>query len=52
MNYVNYLDKHIKESFNDNTVGIVICKKENEFIIEYCTDPRIFTTTYELEKKI
>ena len=52
MNYVNYVDKHIKESFNDKTIGIVICKKENEFVMEYCTDPRIFTTTYELERNI
>ena len=49
--YINYVDKHIKEAFNDNTVGVVICKKENEFVMEYCTDPRIFTTTYELEKQ-
>ena len=52
MNYVNYVDKHIKEPFNDKTIGIVICKKENEFVMEYCTDPRIFTTTYELERSI
>ncbi len=46
--YINYVNKHIKEPFNDNTVGVIICKKENKFIMEYCTDDRIFTTTYEL----
>ena len=49
MKYINYVDKHIKEQFNDKTVGIIICKKENKFVMEYCTDHRIFTTTYELE---
>ena len=45
---VNYVDKNIKEPFNDKTVGVIICKKENKFVLEYCTDSRIFTTTYEL----
>ncbi len=48
MKYINYVDKHIKELFNDKTVGVVICKKENKFVMEYCTDHRIFTTTYEV----
>ena len=28
--YINYVDKNIKEVFNDKTVGVVICKKENK----------------------
>ena len=46
--YINYVDKNIKEPFNDKTVGVIICKKENKFVLEYCTDSRIFTTIYEL----
>ena len=46
--YINYVDKNIKEPSNDKTVGVIICKKENKFILEYCTDTRIFTTTYEI----
>ena len=45
--YINYVDKNIKETFNDNTVGVIICKKENRYVMEYCTDDRIFTTTYQ-----
>ena len=52
MSYVNYVDKHIKEPFNDKTIGVVICKKEDKFVLEYCTAPKIFTTTYELERSI
>ena len=47
MKYINYVDKNIKEPFNDKTVGVIICKKENKYVMEYCTDSRIFTTTYE-----
>ena len=46
--YINYVDKNIKELFNDKTVGVVICKKENRFIMEYCSDDKIFTTTYKV----
>ena len=48
--YIGYVDKHIKESFHEKTVGVIICKKNNEFIMEYCTNPSIFTTTYLLEE--
>ena len=47
--YIGYVDKHIKKIFHEQTVGVIICKKNNEFIMEYCTNPNIFTTTYLLE---
>lgn len=34
--YMNYIDKNIKEVSNNNTIGILICKRENKFVIEYC----------------
>ena len=46
--YMNYVDKNIKKIFHDNTVGIIIVKKENKFIMEYCSDKRIFEAKYEL----
>ena len=46
--YMNYIDKNIKESSNNNTIGIIICKKENKFVIEYCSDNRIIVREYEL----
>ncbi len=48
--YIGYVDKHIKESFHEKTVGVIICKKNNEFIMEYCTNLSIFTTTYLVEE--
>ena len=44
--YMNYIDKNIKEISNNNTIGIIICKKENSFVIEYCSDERITIREY------
>ena len=46
--YMNYIDKNIKNLNQDKTIGIIICKKEDRFIMEYCSDNRIFDTTYTL----
>ena len=46
--YMNYIDKNIKEVSNNNTIGILICKRENKFVIEYCSDERIAVREYEL----
>ena len=46
--YMNYIDKNVKEVSNNNTIGILICKRENKFVIEYCSDDRIAVREYEL----
>ena len=46
--YMNYIDKNIKEISNNNTIGIIICKKDNKFVIEYCSDERIAVREYAL----
>ena len=48
MTYMNYIDKNIKTIEENNTVGIIICKKDNEYIIEYCSDSRIISREYKL----
>jgi len=47
--YINYVDKHIKELSNVNTVGIILCKEGNKIVMDYCTDSKIFTTTYKIK---
>ena len=32
----------------NKTKGIIICKKDNQYIIEYCSDKRIIAKEYEL----
>ena len=48
--YMNYIDKNLKTINQDKTIGIIITKKDNKFIMEYCSDKRILNTTYELQK--
>ena len=45
---MNYIDKNIKTINQNKTIGIIICKKENKFVLEYCSDERIYETTYML----
>ena len=46
--YMNYIDKNVKTINQDKTIGIIICKKDNHFIMEYCSDERIYRSTYQL----
>ena len=46
--YMNYIDKNVKEINHNNTIGILICRRENKFVIEYCSDDRIAVREYEL----
>lgn len=45
---MNYINKNVKSNYKDETIGIIICKKDNKFVMEYCSDDRIFRTTYIL----
>ena len=46
--YMNYIDKNIKTNEENDTVGIIICKQDNEYVIKYCSDDRIIAREYEL----
>ena len=46
--YMNYIDKNIKTNEDNDTVGIIICKQDNEYVIKYCSDDRIIAREYEL----
>ena len=46
--YMNYVDRHIKSINHDKTIGVIICKHDNKLVLEYCSDKRIFSTTYEI----
>ena len=47
MTYMNYIDKNIKTIEENDTVGIIICKQNNEYVIKYCSDDRIIAREYE-----
>lgn len=44
--YMNYIDTNLKTINQDKTIGIIICKKDNHFIMEYCSDPKIISREY------
>ena len=46
--YMNYIDKNIKTINEDKTIGIIIVKKEDKYIMEYCSDKRIVSKSYKL----
>ena len=48
--YMNYIDNNLKKLSQDSTIGIIICKKDNNYIIEYCSDDRIIAREYRSEE--
>lgn len=46
--YMNYIDNNIKKKFHDKTIGIIVCKKNNQFILEYCSDKRIMSREFKI----
>ena len=46
--YMNYIDNNLRKYNHDKTIGIIICKQDNKYIIKYCSDNRIISRKYEL----
>ena len=46
--YMNYIDMHLRKFNQNKTIGIILCKRENKYIIEYCSDSRIIERKYIL----
>lgn len=46
--YMNYINEHLRKPNQDKTIGIIVCKENNEYLIKYSSDARIHVTTYEL----
>ena len=46
--YMNYIDNNLRKITQDKTIGIIIVKKDNHFIMEYCSDDRILSREYSL----
>ena len=46
--YMNYIDENLKKFNQEKTIGIIICKKDNKYVIKYCSDDRIIARKYNL----
>ena len=44
--YMNYIDNNLRKYNQDKTIGIIVCKYENKYIIQYCSDDRIISRKY------
>ena len=46
--YMNYIDDNLKTINQNKTIGIIICKQDNKYVIRYCSDKRIIAREYNL----
>lgn len=46
--YAKLVDKYLKEPAHNKTIGLLIAKEHDNYVIKYATDKDIFTTTYKL----
>lgn len=44
----NYIDENLRTINQNDTIGIIICKKGNSFIMQYVTNKNIYEREYEL----
>ena len=44
--YMNYIDEKMKKINYEKTIGIIICKYDNHYMIKYCSDKRIIAREY------
>ena len=46
--YMNYIDENLRMINQEKSIGIIICKQDNKYVIKYCSDDRIIAREYEL----
>ena len=49
--YMNYIDQNIKKDYMNKTIGIILCKENDDIVIKYITDERLFMSNYKLVEK-
>ena len=48
LTYKNYIDRNLRSINQNETIGIIISKKDNKYIMSYSTDKRILSREYKL----
>ena len=46
--YMNYIDYNVKDITDNKTIGLIVVKENNEYIIKYSSDTRIKAVEYDL----
>ena len=49
LNYMKITDKVLREKRHKSTIGIIVSKRNDKFILEYVSDLDIMLTTYKLK---
>ena len=44
--YMNYIDDNLRKNNMNKTIGIIICKQDNKYVIKYCSDKRIIARSF------
>ena len=44
--YMDYIDSEVKSIYHNKTIGIIIYRENNFYVIKYCSNPNIYQTTY------
>ncbi len=47
--YMNYINKNVKTIEDNETIGIILCKEDNQLIIKYASDERIIAIKYQIK---
>ena len=50
--YMNAIDKNLKTPSMNKTVGIIVSKENDRFVVRYCSDDRIKFIEYKLESEV
>ena len=48
--YMKLIDEQVKEVYHNKTIGIIISKESDEFIVNFVRGADIIPLNYELEK--
>ena len=46
--YMNYINDNLKMISHNKTIGIIVCKENDKYLIKYSSDKRIKAVTYEI----
>ena len=46
--YMNFIDKNLRTINQNQTIGIIVCKKKNGYLFKYVTNEKIYEREYEL----
>ena len=49
--YMNYIDRNLKKDKFNKTIGIIITKEDDKFVLSYCSNKNVYNTTYKLVNK-